>query len=298
MSISFENQVAIVTGAANGLGRSHALELARLGAKVLVNDFGGARDGMGSSLSPAQSVVAEITAAGGEAIANGANVADHDQCEAMVDSALANWGRVDILVNNAGILRDKSFSKMPTGDWQEVVNVHLNGSANCSRAVWNQMKAQSYGRILMTTSTSGIYGNFGQANYGAAKLGLIGLMNTLCIEGEKYNINVNCLSPTAATRMTEDVLTTDMLTTLDPKYVSPAALFLVCKNAPTRCVMLAGAGTYSTLQISESSGVNLPADQRNVDGIADNFSAISDMSNPDIFFSGTEHVLKAVAKGG
>ena len=206
MTISFEGQVAIVTGSGNGLGKSHAMELARRGAKVVVNDFGGARDGTGGSLSPAEEVVKEIEAAGGEAMANGANVANFDDCQKMVADAVAKWGRVDILINNAGILRDKSFGKMEVDEWNAVVNVHLNGSANCALAVWNQMKEQGYGRILMTTSTSGVYGNFGQANYGAAKMGVVGLMNTLCIEGAKNDIRINCVSPTAATRMTEDIM--------------------------------------------------------------------------------------------
>ena len=206
MTIRFDGQVAIVTGAGNGLGRSHAVELAKLGAKVVVNDFGGARDGTGGSLSPANAVVEEIIAFGGEAIANAANVTDYEQCETMAAETLAKWGRIDILINNAGILRDKSFGKMQTGDWHAVIDVHLNGAANCARAVWNQMKEQNYGRILMTTSSSGIYGNFGQSNYGAAKMAVIGLMNTLCIEGIKNNILINCLAPTAATRMTTDVI--------------------------------------------------------------------------------------------
>lgn len=294
MTISFEGQVAIVTGAGNGLGRSHALELGRRGAKVIVNDFGGARDGTGGSLSPAEAVVEEIRAEGGEAMANGANVANFADCESMVSDALSKWGRVDALVNNAGILRDKSFGKMDMSDWNMVVDVHLNGSANCSRAVWNQMKEQKYGRILMTTSTSGIYGNFGQANYGAAKLGLVGLMNTLCIEGAKDNIQINCLSPTAATRMTEDILTEDMLAKLDPKFVTPAAVFLVSRDAPNHCVMFAGAGSYTTMQISEGAGMHLKEEDRTADGIAANFATISDMSKPDVFYSGTEHVVKIV----
>ena len=195
MMISFEGQVAIVTGAGNGLGRCHAQELGKRGAKVVVNDFGGARDGTGGEIGPAEAVAQEIIEAAGEAIANGANVTKYEDCEAVVAQAVEKWGRVDVLINNAGILRDKSFGKLEMSDWNAVIDVHLNGSANCSRAVWNQMKEQNYGRILMTTSTSGIYGNFGQANYGAAKLGLVGLMNTLCIEGAKNNIHVNCLSP-------------------------------------------------------------------------------------------------------
>jgi len=294
MTIRFDGQVAIVTGAGNGLGRSHALALAALGAKVVVNDFGGARDGTGGSLSPAEEVVHEIIEAGGEAMANGANVTAHEDCQAMVDEAIAKWGRVDVLVNNAGILRDKSFGKMTTQDWNAVIDVHLNGSANCSRAVWNQMKEQAYGRILMTTSTSGIYGNFGQANYGAAKLGVVGLMNTLCIEGARNNILVNCLSPTAATRMTADVLTPDMQEKLDPELVTPAAVFLVSNKAPNRTVMFAGAGSYTTMQIHESGGLHLAPGERNADGIAANFEKISDMAKPDVFETGTQHIVKLV----
>lgn len=294
MTISFEGQVAIVTGAGNGLGRSHALELGRRGAKVVVNDFGGARDGTGGALGPAEKVAREIIDAGGEAIANGANVTSFADCEAMAAEAIDKWGRIDVLVNNAGILRDKSFGKMEMSDWNLVVDVHLNGSANCTKAVWNQMKEQNYGRILMTTSTSGIYGNFGQANYGAAKLGLVGLMNTLCIEGAKNNIHVNCLAPTAATRMTEDILTEDMLSRLDPKYVTPAAIFMVSRQAPNHVVMFAGAGSYTTMQISEGAGIHLAEEERTADGIAAHFEAISDMSKPDVFHSGTEHVVKVV----
>ena len=294
MTIDFNGQVAIVTGAGNGLGKSHALELARRGAKVVVNDFGGARDGSGGSTSPAELVVAEIKAAGGEAIANGANVADFGDCEKMVAQAVAEWGRVDVLINNAGILRDRSFGKMTTADWDSVVAVHLNGSANCARAVWNQMKEQNYGRILMTTSTSGVYGNFGQANYGAAKMGVVGLMNTLCIEGAKNNIQINCLSPTAATRMTEDIMTPEMLEALKPEYVTPAAIFMVSKEAPNHTVMFAGAGTFATLEIHESKGKFLDEAHRSADDVAANFAEINDMSNPDVFLSGTEHVVKVV----
>lgn len=292
MTISFEGQVAIVTGSGNGLGKSHAMELARRGAKVVVNDFGGARDGTGGSLSPAEEVVREIEAAGGEAMANGANVTSPDDCAAMVADAVAKWGRVDVLINNAGILRDRSFGKMTPDEWNAVVAVHLHGSANCALAVWNQMKEQGYGRILMTTSTSGVYGNFGQANYGAAKMGVVGMMNTLCIEGMKNDIRINCISPTAATRMTEDIMTEEMLAALDPKFVTPAAVFLVSRDAPNRTVMFAGAGTYSTLEIRESKGMFLPEDERNADKVAENFAAISDMSEASVYTSGNEHVAK------
>jgi len=295
MTISFDGQVAIVTGSGNGLGKSHAMELARRGAKVVINDFGGARDGTGGSLSPAEEVVKEIEAEGGEAMANGANVAVFEDCQQMVADAVAKWGRVDVLINNAGILRDKSFGKMGIDEWNAVVNVHLNGSANCALAVWNQMKEQGYGRILMTTSTSGVYGNFGQANYGAAKMGVVGLMNTLCIEGAKNDIRINCVSPTAATRMTEDIMTEEMLAALDPRFVTPAAVYLVSKDAPNRTVMFAGAGTYSRLEVRESAGVYFPEAERTAESIADNFDKITDMADFSVYQTGTEHVAKLIA---
>ena len=277
MTIRFDGRVAIVTGAGNGLGRSHALELARRGARVVVNDFGGARDGSGGSLSPAEAVVEEIRRDGGEAIADGANVTNAGDCEAMVAEALRKWKRVDILINNAGILRDRSFAKMTPQEWQAVVDVHLTGSANCTLAAWNPMREQNYGRIVMTTSTSGLYGNFGQANYGAAKMGLVGLMNTLVIEGAKYDIRVNCLAPTAATRMTEDILTPEMLDMLKPEFVTPAAVFLVSEDAPNRTVLLAGAGHFATLEIRESRGVHLSPEIRDADHVAEQFEVIASM---------------------
>ncbi len=292
MTIEFTGQVAIVTGSGNGLGREHALELARRGAKVVVNDFGGSRDGTGGSSSPAEKVVAEIVAGGGEAIASDANVTNKSEVDAMVTAAVEKWGRVDILINNAGILRDRSFGKMSDVEWRSVVDVHLGGSANCSLAVWNIMKQQNFGRILMTTSTSGVYGNFGQANYGAAKMGVVGMMNTLCIEGAKNNIHVNCLAPTAATRMTEDIMTEEFLAALNPAKVTPAAIYLVSKNGPNRTVMLAGAGVFATLEVRESEGFKLSDEDCNADGVADNFEKISDMTNASTFTSGNEHVAK------
>ncbi|MCB1464656.1 MAG: SDR family oxidoreductase [Nitratireductor sp.] len=295
MTIRFDGRVAIVTGAGNGLGRAHALELAARGAKVVVNDFGGARDGTGASLSPAEHVVEEIRASGGDAIADGANVTDADQCRAMAEAAMARWGRVDILINNAGILRDKSIQKMADTDWNAVVDVHLNGSANCTRAVWPHMREQNYGRILMTTSTSGLYGNFGQANYGAAKMGVVGMMNTLVIEGAKYGINVNCLAPTATTRMTEDIIPEEMLEMLKPEYVTPAAIFLVGESAPNRTILLAGAGHYAVAELSESKGLHLAAQDRNAEAVAENFKTIADMKNADCFTDGGSHVNKILA---
>lgn len=296
MTIRFDNQVAIVTGAGNGLGKCHALEMARLGAKVVVNDFGGARDGSGGSSEAAEQVVAEIQAAGGEAIANGADVSSPEQVDAMVKQAMDTWGRVDVLVNNAGILRDKSFVKMTQDDWDKVVAVHLTGSEICTRAVWPIMREQGYGRIVMTTSTSGLYGNFGQANYGAAKMAVAGLMNTLCIEGEKYDIKVNCIAPTAATRMTEDLMPPEVLAMLEPKEITPAVLFLCSNKAPTHRIVLAGAGCYAMVRLMESEGVYLEEDERNVDGVAAHFEQIGNMDNAREILAGGDHVTKILTK--
>ena len=255
MALDFKDRVAIVTGAGGGLGRPHALALAKRGAKVLVNDLGGARDGSGGSVSAAQAVVAEIEAAGGVALANGASVTDAAAVQAMVQQAVDAWGRVDILVNNAGILRDKSFAKMELDDFRLVMDVHLMGAVHCTKAVWPHMVAQKYGRILMTTSSSGLYGNFGQSNYGAAKMALVGLMQTLSIEGAKNNIHVNCLAPTAATRMTEDLMPPQVLEALKPEAVVPAMLVLVAQDAPTRTILCAGAGSVEAAHITLTQGV-------------------------------------------
>ncbi len=253
-SIDFKGRVAIVTGAGGGLGRQHALALARRGARVLVNDLGGARDGSGGSVGAAQAVVDEIVAAGGEALANGASVTDAQAVQAMVQQAVDAWGRVDVLVNNAGILRDKSFAKMELADFQLVVDVHLMGAVNCTKAVWPLMNAQKYGRIVMTTSSSGLYGNFGQSNYGAAKMALVGLMQTLSLEGAKNDIRVNCLAPTAATRMTERLMPQEVLDALKPEAVVPAMLVLAAEDAPTRTILCAGAGTFEAAHITMTQG--------------------------------------------
>jgi len=257
MFLDFHGRVAIVTGAGGGLGRQHALALAARGAKVLVNDLGGAVDGSGGSVSAAQAVVDEIRAAGGEALANGASVTDFAAVQAMVQQAMDAWGRVDILVNNAGILRDKSFAKMDMADFALVVQVHLMGAAHCCKAVWPHMQAQNYGRIVMTTSSTGLYGNFGQANYGAAKLAQVGLMQTLAIEGAKYGIHVNALAPTAATRMTEGLMPEDVLAALQPEAVVPAMLVLAHESAPTRTILCAGAGTFEAAHITLTQGIHL-----------------------------------------
>ena len=277
MSISFNDQVAIVTGAGGGLGRCHALELARRGAKVVVNDLGGTMDGSGGSSEAAESVVAEIMAMGGEAIANGGSVSDRAGAQSMVDDAMNAWGRVDVLINNAGILRDKSFSKMTLDDFEMVVNVHLLGAAYCSHAVWPIMREQNYGRILMTTSPSGLYGNFGQTNYGAAKMGQVGLMNSMKIEGAKNNIHTNSIAPVAATRMTENLMPEEVLEKLGPELVTPAAIFLVSEDAPNGVILQAQGGQYSLAAVVENSGVNLGV-EATADDVAASYEAIVDMA--------------------
>lgn len=255
--IDLKNRVAIVTGAGAGLGREHALLLARLGAKVVVNDLGSDVNGNGGSTNAAQSVVDEIVNAGGEAFANGASVTDASQVEAMVKETIERWGRVDILINNAGILRDKTFTKMTLDDFRTVVEVHLMGAVNCTKAVWDIMREQKYGRIVMTTSSSGLYGNFGQSNYSAAKMALVGLMQTLSLEGEKYNVRVNCLAPTAATRMLEGLLPEESLKALAPSAVSPAVAVLVSEDAPTRMILCAGAGSFEAAHITMTQGIHI-----------------------------------------
>lgn len=274
MTLRFDGQVAIVTGAGNGLGRSHALQLAARGAKVVVNDLGGSRDGSGGSTAAAAEVVNTIRAAGGEAIAHGANVAVMSEVEDMVAQAMAEWGRVDVLINNAGILRDKSFSKMTMEDFRLVMDVHLMGSVHCSKAVWEIMREQQYGRIVMTTSSSGLYGNFGQTNYGAAKMAVIGLMNTLGLEGASRNIRVNALAPTAATRMTEDIMPEEVLGMLKPEAVTPAALLLAHESAPDRHILAAGGGGYALARIYETDGIFLPESEQSPEALQQQWQAI------------------------
>ena len=278
MTIRFDDRVAIVTGAGNGLGRCHALGLAARGAKVVVNDFGGARDGSGGSSEQAMKVVAEIEAAGGEAIADPADVTDVAAVTRMVEAALGKWGRVDILVNNAGILRDKSFGKMEPDDFHKVVDVHLNGAMNCTKAVWEPMRTQRYGRIVFTSSGSGLYGNFGQSNYGAAKTAMIGLMNVLVVEGEKYGIRVNCLAPTAATRMTEGLMSPEELERMQPEVITPGLLYLVSEDGPNRTIMAAGAGVFARTIIRESDGVYLAPANCTPEAVAKAFAVDEDLS--------------------
>lgn len=292
MTIRFDEQVVIVTGAGHGLGRCHALEFGRRGARVVVNDLGGARDGSGSSLDAASQVVAEIEAAGGEAIANGANVADRDAVTEMVRDVIERWGRIDVLVNNAGILRDKTFAKMELDDFDAVVAVHLAGSVNCTKAVWEHMRERQYGRIVMTSSSSGIYGNFGQTNYGAAKMAVVGFMNSLALEGMKYGIHVNALAPIAATRMTEDLLPENVLSLLEPESVTPAVVFMASENAPTRQIIGAGAGVFARVIVQESPGVFLPSESRDAEHIAEAWDRIASSEGAVELNAGGEQTMK------
>ncbi|MEI7764326.1 MAG: SDR family NAD(P)-dependent oxidoreductase [Comamonadaceae bacterium] len=296
MTIEFKGQVAIVTGAGGGLGRAHALALAARGAKVLVNDLGGARDGSGGSVSAAEAVAAEIRAAGGEALANGASVTDFAAVQAMVQQAMTAWGRVDILVNNAGILRDKTFAKMELADFELVLQVHLMGAVHCNKAVWPIMNAQKYGRILMTTSSTGLFGNFGQTNYGAAKLALVGLMQTLALEGAKNDIRVNCLAPTAATRMTEGLMPQAVLDALQPEAVVPAMLVLVSKDAPTRTTLCAGAGTFEAAHITMTSGVWIGTDANAPERLAEQLAQVTDRTGDSVPQSGAAQGSNEVGK--
>lgn len=295
-TVEFNNRVAIVTGAGGGLGRSHALALAARGVKVVVNDLGGSVDGTGGSETMAEKVVAEIIAAGGEAIANGANVTNEAEVQAMVDETIAKWGKIDILVNNAGILRDKSFSKMEMKDWDLVVAVHLKGSAVCTKAVWNHMKENGYGRIIMTTSSSGMYGNFGQTNYGAAKAGLSGFMRTLCLEGAKYDIRVNVLSPTARSRMTENLMPEEILEKLTVESVSAGLVYLVCDDAPNRMIMCAGAGGYSETKVFETQGINLSEGAQTAENVAKFIDKIRDTTGQEEFTNGGQQGAKFLTR--
>lgn len=298
MRIDLTGQVAIVTGAGGGLGRAHALLLAERGAKVVVNDLGSATDGRGGSVSAAESVVREIEARGGQAMANGASVTDWKQIENMVGATVERWGRVDILVNNAGILRDKTFAKMSLDDFRAVVEVHLMGSVHCTKAVWELMRQQSYGRIVMTTSSSGLYGNFGQSNYGAAKLALVGFMQTLALEGAKYNVHVNCLAPSAATRMLEGLLPKEELDLLDPAAVSPALLALVAKDAPNRTILCAGAGAVERANITMTRGIFVGRGDDAPEQILSRLADVSDRADESIPENGMLQSAHELAKAG
>ena len=296
MTISFAEQVAIVTGAGNGLGRSHALELARRGAKVVVNDLGGARDGSGASSAASQEVVRLIEEMGGEAISHGANVANFDEVQDMVMQTMNKWGRVDILINNAGILRDKSFTKMSLEDFKLVMDVHVMGTVNCTKAVWDIMREQNYGRIVMTTSSSGMYGNFGQSNYGAAKMAVLGLMNTLVLEGAKNNIHVNALAPTAGTRMTEDLMPEEIVKAFAPEAVTAGMLTLCDENAPNRFILCAGAGGYASASIFETQGCFIPQASQNPETVREHWDELIAQDKQASLASGAKQGEKFVMK--
>jgi NAD(P)-dependent dehydrogenase (short-subunit alcohol dehydrogenase family) len=296
--MNFKGRVAIVTGAGGGLGRAHALALAARGAKVVVNDLGGARDGSGGSVSAAEAVVAEIRAAGGEAMANGASVTDWEAVQEMVRATVEKWGRIDILVNNAGILRDKSFAKMDLADFRLVLDVHLMGAVHCTKAAWPHMVEQKYGRIMLTTSSSGLYGNFGQSNYGAAKMALVGLMQTLSIEGAKNDIRVNCLAPTAATRMTADLMPQAVLDALKPEAVVPAMLVLVSEDAPTRTTLCAGAGSVEAAHITLTQGAWIGLDSDSPERLAQQLDSVRDRAGETVPQNGSAQGNQEVAAAG
>jgi len=298
MSIRFDGKVVIVTGAGGGLGRCHALEYARRGAKVVVNDLGGSMDGTGANSAAAEAVVAEIKAMGGQAIANGSSVTDKAGVENLVKQTMDAFGRIDVLVNNAGILRDKSFAKVSLEDFEFVVDVHLMGGVYCSKAVWPIMVEQNYGRIVMTTSPTGLYGNFGQTNYGAAKAGLVGLMNTLKLEGAKSNIKVNTVAPVAATRMTENLMPPAMLELLKPELVTSAVVFLSGDECPNGEIIVAGAGFFAKARMMESEGMAL-GKNASADDLAAHWDKIADMAGAHQYFmlgEGSQRMMTKIAK--
>ena len=292
MSIRFDDRVAIVTGAGGGIGKEHALELARRGAKVVVNDLGGSVDGSGAS-DAANEVVDIIKSEGGEAIANGASVTDLDAVKEMTNQTMEKWGRIDILVNNAGILRDKSFHKVTLEDFNLVMDVHFQGSLNCTHTIFPIMREQEYGRIVFTSSASGVFGNFGQTNYGSAKMAMVGLMNTLKIEGQSKNVFTNCITPVAYTRMTEGLIPEDFGKNLKSEFVTPAVIYLSSENAPNGAIMAAGAGVFSRIFIHETMGVSLGmGEDMTPENIEANWDKISDMTDARALQNGGEQTLK------
>jgi NAD(P)-dependent dehydrogenase (short-subunit alcohol dehydrogenase family) len=293
MTIKFDDKVVIVTGAGGGLGKSHALEFARRGAKVVVNDLGGSVDGSGGASDAANAVVEEIKAEGGEAIANGASVADQSGVQNMIDEVISKWGRIDVLVNNAGILRDKSFHKISLEEFNAVMDVHFQGSVYTSHAVYPIMREQNFGRIIFTTSSGGLSGNFGQANYGAAKMAMIGLMNCLKIEGQKYNVHSSAVAPVALSRMTENLFPEGIGERFLPEYVTPAVIYLASDDAPNGAIIGAGAGVFTQFRIFETMGLALgTGDDMTPENIAAGWSSVADMDDARELFSGPEQTIK------
>src|ERR1700678_3109436 len=284
--LRFDGKVAIVTGAGGGLGRQHALELAKRGAKVVINDLGGSVDGTGGNSAAAEAVVKEIKDAGGEAIANGASITDDAGVAHLVKQTMDTWGRIDVLIANAGILRDKSFAKMEIKDFEAVMNVHLMGTVKPAHAIWPIMRAQKYGRIVVTTSSTGLYGNFGQTNYGAAKLSLVGFMNSLKLEGAKNNIHVNTISPVAYTRMTEGIIPEQMGARLSPDHVTPGVVFLCSDEAPTGAILTAGGGAFAMARLFETEGVYLGEGGLSVEEVRDNWGKIADQAGQAAYTNG------------
>jgi NAD(P)-dependent dehydrogenase (short-subunit alcohol dehydrogenase family) len=277
-----EGRVVVVTGSGGGLGRQHALLFAQRGARVVVNDLGGSRDGSGAGSEMADNVVTEITEAGGEAVANYDNVATPDGGQAIVQTALEAFGQIDVVVNNAGILRDVSFAKMTDEQWDAVVKVHLYGTYHVTRAAWPHMRESAYGRVVVTTSTSGLFGNFGQANYGAAKLGMVGLINTLALEGRKYDITANAVAPIAATRMTEDIMPEEMLAVLDPAFVSPLVVHLASEECTDSGeIVVAGGGNYARVHYMQAKGAQF-SEVPSVDDVAAKWSQIMDLEGAQL----------------
>jgi NAD(P)-dependent dehydrogenase (short-subunit alcohol dehydrogenase family) len=294
--IRFDGRVVIVTGAGGGLGRSHALEFARRGAKVVVNDLGGAVDGSGGSSAAADAVVAEIAAAGGQAIADGGSVTDERGVRNMVDRALAEFGRIDVLIANAGILRDKTFAKMELRDFQAVLDVHLMGTVRPLKAIWPLMREQGYGRVVVTTSSSGLYGNFGQSNYGAAKMALVGLMNTLRLEGQRDGVRINAIAPIAATRMTHGLMPQEVLEAIRPEFVTPGVVYLASEDAPSGMILAAGAGTFAAARIFETEGVALDRETLSAEAVRGAWDRIVDPEGQQAYTTGSDQTQKFLRK--
>ena len=289
--IRFDDRVAVITGAGGGLGKTYALEFAKRGGKVVVNDLGGSADGSGAGSSMADQVVKEISEAGGTAVANYDSVATVEGGEAIIQTALDNFGQVDIVVNNAGILRDKSFAKLTNAELEIVLDVHLKGAFYVSQPAFRAMKERNYGRFIFTASAAGIFGNFGQTNYGAAKMGLAGLTKTLAIEGAKNDIRVNTIAPTAGTRMTEDLFPAAAFEAFAPEKVAPGALYLVSEDAPTNVILGAGAGAFQASYVTLTRGTLLTGDDLSPEGVAAHWDAITDRTGEIVPKTGAEQAM-------